>query len=116
MLKPAAELLAEISDDLRIIDAALAREELGGNDGLLIDVREPGEAEALPNPAAVNVPRGLLEFQVPPMAPTPERPIYLHCASGGRARLGAEQLARLGYANVTVIGCDAAAVCTVFST
>lgn len=114
MLKPATELLAEISRDLRIIDAALAREELGDNEGLLIDVREPGEVEALPNPAAVNVPRGLLEFQVPDLAPAPGQPIYLHCASGGRARLGAEQLARLGYSRVTVIGCDAGAVCAVF--
>ena len=52
---------------------------------------------------------------MPEIAPAPEHPIYVHCATGGRARFGAEQLARLGYTNVTVIGCDAATVCSTFN-
>ena len=34
-----------------------------------------------------------------------KRPIYLHCATAGRATLAAEQLARVGYENVTCISC-----------
>ena len=41
------------------------------------------------------------------------RPIYLHCASGARATLGAEALTRVGYENVTVITCDANQICSV---
>ena len=42
------------------------------------------------------------------------RPIYVHCASGTRATLGAEALTRVGYENVTVITCDANQICSVF--
>ena len=43
-----------------------------------------------------------------------ERPIYLHCATGGRATLAAEQLQRIGYNKVTVISCKAENVCDTF--
>ncbi len=33
-------------------------------------------------------------------------PIYLHCASGMRAKLAAEQLINIGYENVSVITCS----------
>ena len=37
--------------------------------------------------------------------------IYLHCASGGRAALAAEQLQRIGYKNVKAISCGHDEVC-----
>ena len=115
MLKPLSELIAEISPDLRIVDAETARGEMQANGGLLLDVREPGEVAARPNAAALNVPRGVLEVKVPEMETDADRPIYLHCATSGRARLGAEQLGRIGYSNVTAISCGIDRVCETFA-
>jgi rhodanese-related sulfurtransferase len=38
------------------------------------------------------------------------KPIYLHCASGARAKLSAEQLIKMGYENVSVITCSLATI------
>jgi len=45
------------------------------------------------------------------IAPGASTPIYLHCATGGRACLAVEQLTRLGYQNVTAISCPIDSVC-----
>ena len=42
-------------------------------------------------------------MMAPQHFPDPATPLYLHCASGGRARPSAEQLNRIGYTNVTAI-------------
>lgn len=105
MLKPLPELIAEVSEHIRLVDAATARAEARDNDGLVIDVREPPEVEEKPSPANINVPRGMLEVRLPELVPDPNRPIYLHCATGGRARLSAEQLQRIGYTSVSAITC-----------
>ena len=73
----------------------------------VIDVREPDEfAEGL-IPGAVNIPRGMLEFEVdghPAVAwrsaeelSHRERPVVLYCLSGGRSTLAAAALAGLGF-------------------
>lgn len=114
MLKPLAELVAEASAGLRIVDAKTAQAEMKENQGVLLDVREPPETVKHPAPGSINVPRGVLEVKLPERIPDPDQPIYLHCATGGRARLGAEQLERLGYQNVTAISCGIETVCDVF--
>ena len=43
--------------------------------------------------------------------PDADMEIYLHCASGGRAALAAEQLQRIGYTNVKAISCQHNDVC-----
>jgi len=58
-------------------------------------------------PGAVNIPRGLLEFEVdghPAVAGRTaeelshrDRPVVLYCLSGGRSALAAEALKRLGF-------------------
>jgi rhodanese-related sulfurtransferase len=40
-----------------------------------------------------------------------DHPIFLHCATGGRATLAAEQLVRMGYTEVTVITCPIDVIC-----
>ncbi|MFQ5699650.1 MAG: rhodanese-like domain-containing protein [Myxococcota bacterium] len=70
---------------------------------LLIDVREPPEREAQAIPGAHPIPRGLLEFQVQELCPDAERPILVHCASGGRALCAARTLREMGYSRVTAI-------------
>lgn len=73
----------------------------------IIDVREPEEFAEGHIPGAVNIPRGLLEFEVdghPAVAYRTaeelshrERPVVLYCLSGGRSALAAAALQGLGF-------------------
>jgi len=75
----------------------------------LVDVREPEEFAEGHIPGAVNIPRGLLEFEVDGHPAVNyqtaealshrERPVILYCLSGGRSALAAEALLRLGFVN-----------------
>ena len=81
--------------------------EVLGNGAPIVDVREPDEFADGHIPGAVNIPRGLLEFEVdghPAVANRTaealshrERPVILYCLSGGRSALAAEALKRLGF-------------------
>ena len=67
-----------------------------------IDVREPAEFATGHLPGAINIPRGVLEFQVeshPALAGGP-RPIVLYCRGSGRAALAALSLSMLGFDEV----------------
>ncbi len=107
MLKTIPELVAEARTGVRCMEAEQAIAEARKNGGTVIDVREPPEVEQSPVPGSLNLPRSVLEMQALAQIPDPQTPLYLHCASGVRASLAAEQLQRLGYENVTVITCDA---------
>ena len=82
-------------------------------DAVVIDVREPSEFETGHIPGAINIPRGVLEFQVDahaavanvsdPALSHKERPIVLVCRTGGRAALSALSVQRLGFADVRSI-------------
>jgi rhodanese-related sulfurtransferase len=73
----------------------------------VVDVREPAEYAAGHIPGAVNIPRGVLEFEVDghpavngikdPALGHRELPIVLCCRSGARSALAAEALKRLGF-------------------
>ena len=73
----------------------------------VIDVREPEEFAAGHLPGAVNIPRGVLEFQVDghpalnfrtdPHLSHRREPVILYCRTGGRSALAAEALKRLGF-------------------
>lgn len=75
----------------------------------VVDVREPEEFAEGHIPGAVNIPRGLLEFEVDGHPAVNfhtaealshrDRPLVLYCLSGGRSLLAAEALLRLGFAN-----------------
>lgn len=106
MLKTIPELLQEASKNVRRISAEQANSEMEKNKGLMIDVREPSEHLAKAAVGAISIPRGLLEMKIMEIEKDPERPIYLHCATSARATLSAEQLARVGYTQVSVITCD----------
>jgi rhodanese-related sulfurtransferase len=83
--------------------------ELRGFGCPIVDVREPEEFAEGHIPGAVNIPRGLLEFEVDGHPAVRyetaealshrERPVILYCLSGGRSALAAEALLRLGFAN-----------------
>lgn len=91
---------------IRCVTAQQAAKEIAENSGLLIDVREPGEVEACPVNRALNFPRGVLEMRMLEAVKDPTHPLYIHCASGVRAKLAAEQLLKMGYENVNVVTCS----------
>ena len=72
---------------------------------LVIDVREPAEFASGHLPGAVNIPRGVLEFQVDahPALARKDLPLVLVCRSGGRAALAADSLQAMGFCNVRSI-------------
>ena len=78
---------------------------------LLLDVRDAPELEANGRAeGSHHVPRGMLEFRADPATPfhDPEfrfdRPVILHCASGGRAALAGKLLKDMGYRDVFNLG------------
>jgi rhodanese-related sulfurtransferase len=111
MLMTVPELITQVSAKLRLLDAASALPECKRKGGVLIDVREPAEVQAKPSSGAVNIPRGVVEMMALEKFKDPDQPIYIHCASGVRATLAAEQLQRLGYRDVTVITCGIDIIC-----
>jgi rhodanese-related sulfurtransferase len=109
MAYTAQDLVAAARAVIREIDAGeLAELQLAG--APIVDVREPAEFAAGHVPGAVNIPRGVLEFEVDghpavncvkdPALSHREQPIVLYCRSGGRSALAAEALKRLGFADV----------------
>lgn len=111
MLMTVPELIAQVKAQLRLLDAASALAECERNGGVLIDVREPSEVQAKASNGAVNIPRGVVEMKVLEKFTNPSQSIYIHCASGARAALAAEQLQRLGYSDVTAITCGIDSIC-----
>ncbi|GAC13051.1 rhodanese-like domain-containing protein [Aliiglaciecola lipolytica] len=105
MLKTISTLLQEVKQNVRMVTAKNAKAEQSQNNGHIIDVREPEEFQADSALGVINIPRGLLEVKMLELEPDPNRAIYLHCGTSLRAALGAEQLARVGYQNVSVITC-----------
>ena len=78
------------------------------NGALFLDVREPAEFAAGHVPGAVNIPRGLVEFQIYkhlgyPNKVDASRKIYVQCASGGRATLATADLKKIGFKNPVAV-------------
>lgn len=78
---------------------------------LLLDIRDTSELEATGRATgAHHIPRGILEFRADTTAPShdpelqPDRPVILHCASGGRAALAGKLLLDMGYTKVFNLG------------
>lgn len=109
MLTPIPELIRQIAPNIRTLSAEQALAEAADRpDSLVIDVREASEVAAQPIKGSLNIPRGVLEMKLSQQDSNPDRSIYVHCATGARATLSAEQLQRIGYRNVTVIDCPLA--------
>jgi adenylyltransferase/sulfurtransferase len=71
-----------------------------GEDFLLLDVREPHEVAAAALPGSQRIPLGQLERRAAELADWKERPIVVHCKSGGRSARAARALAALGFTDV----------------
>lgn len=92
------------------IDGAAAQK-MVADGALLLDIRDAPELEKTGRATGSHhIPRGMLEFRADPATPfhDPElrfdRPIVLHCASGGRAALAGKLLKDMGYAHVYNMG------------
>lgn len=110
MLKTIAELMTETKQVINCITAEDAVVQCRELQGVLIDVREPAECAEQPTQGTVSIPRGVLEMKMLALYPDEKQAIFIHCASGVRACLAAEQLVRLGYQNVWAISCKIDAV------
>ena len=102
----AAELVASARTRVRELDPETFAAEAADARSVVVDLREGDERTTGTIPGAIHVPRGMLEFRADPTSPyhderlSTDRPILLHCASGGRSALAADTLRALGYADV----------------
>ncbi|ASP47291.1 rhodanese-like domain-containing protein [Cognaticolwellia beringensis] len=87
----------------KLVNCVSAAEAFKSKSATFIDVREPEECTASPVENSITIPRGVLEMNIAKHCTDAEMEIYVHCASGGRAALAAEQLQRIGYKNVKAI-------------
>jgi rhodanese-related sulfurtransferase len=86
-------------------------EKMMAEGALLLDVRDAPELAASGKAAGSHhIPRGMVEFRADPTSPShdpelrPDRPVILHCASGGRSALAGKLLVDMGYSKVFNIG------------
>ena len=103
MLKTLADIVAHAREGLVTLTIEQATPLIKKTNSLFIDVREPSEFTTRSAKGAINIPRGVLEPQMLQKFPDEHLAIFVHCATGARATLAAEQLVRLGYQNVRVI-------------
>ncbi len=101
------EMMGEASAQIETVSAEKAREYVGDENILFVDVRETQEVESSGGlPGSVHVPRGLLEFIADPESPMHKselssgRQLVLYCASGGRSALAAKTLQDMGLSDV----------------
>ncbi len=96
----AMDLVANAKQNITEISVTEAKQAL--SEHLIIDVREPAEFANGQIPNAINIPRGVLEFQVnnhPDFTGQHAAKIIVCCQSGGRSALATESLHKLGYRN-----------------
>jgi rhodanese-related sulfurtransferase len=81
------------------------------NGAVLVDIRDSAElAQTGKAAGALHIPRGSLEFKADTTAPSADKnlaldkPVILHCASGGRAALAGKLLKDMGYQKVYNLG------------
>jgi len=71
---------------------------------LLIDVRSQEERDEGHIESAVFIPHDQIGDKIAGVTTDKDRPIYLHCKSGGRAGKAKTALEGMGYTNVTNLG------------
>lgn len=89
----------------------LEARKMAENGAILLDVREHGEiAMSGKAKGAVHIPNPFVPMFADPRHPdhdprlSPEKPVIVYCAAGGRAQMAAENLVRLGYGEVYNMG------------
>jgi molybdopterin/thiamine biosynthesis adenylyltransferase/rhodanese-related sulfurtransferase len=98
-------MLADAKAAVREVDPTEAEEEIGQDNAIVLDVREPDEYEQGALPGAVHIPRGTLETSVEGKIPDKSSHVVIYCAGGTRSAFAAKTLQDLGYSDVaSVIG------------
>ncbi len=82
------------------IDEFLSRLQAGER-YVLLDVREDSEWAQGHLPGAHHLGRGVLERDIEQAVPEKDAPLVLYCGGGFRSALSADNLAKMGYTNVT---------------
>ena len=98
MAVTAMDLVATAKQNITEITVTDAKQVIANQ--LVLDVREPAEVAAGQLPNAVNIPRGVLEFQIgnhPTFTGQQDADIIVYCQSGGRSALATEALHKLGF-------------------
>jgi len=111
MLKTIPDIVNQIRQTVNTITSTNAFKQSIVKNAVIIDVREPVEFNQKSAKDTINIPRGILEMKVLELYPDENQTIYLHCATGARAILSAEQLQRVGYDNVWAITCKLDDIC-----
>ncbi|MGD8367682.1 MAG: rhodanese-like domain-containing protein [Desulfobacterales bacterium] len=96
----AKDLVNEAKQNICEITVAEAKEILDQGGYVFIDCREPKEYKMGHIPGSINVPRGLMEFQIDKKVPDKNQNMVVYCKSGGRGCLTTCTLCRMGYKNV----------------
>ena len=106
-MRTVQDMVAEAKARIREIDADQLRQ-MQARGVPVIDVREPGEFAEGHIPGAVNIPRGVLEFEVDghpavncvrdPALGHRDQPVIINCRSGARSAMAADALRQLGFA------------------
>ncbi len=92
---------AGVAQEPEIGPHALRAQLDAGADLLLLDVREPFEAEIASIPGARLIPLGQLESRLVELEPWRARDVVVHCRTGGRSRRACELLRSKGFAHVS---------------
>jgi len=104
--KGVRQLLMEANDAADTIEAPEAKELLGQEDVVFVDVRESHERAQGFVPGSIHAPRGFLEFIADPEGPmhnpafTSGKRLILYCGSGTRSALAGKTLCDMGLSNL----------------
>jgi len=97
------EMVVEAKKSISEVTVSEAKGLLEKGDSIFLDCREPKEYKMGHIPGALNIPRGLLEFQIANKVPDKSTPIVMYCKKGGRGCLATCTLCKMGYENVVNI-------------
>ncbi|WIJ23425.1 rhodanese-like domain-containing protein [Devosia sp. RR2S18] len=105
------DLLSAANAEVPKISPDAARRMVAEEKAVIVDVRDMPELQSNGKiPGSVHIPRGMLEFRADPDTQyhdpnlVKDRPIILHCASGGRSALSGKTLKDMGYEKVYNLG------------
>lgn len=110
MAKTVKEMLAAAEAAVPRVPHDEARRLIAEQGAVVVDVREPQELANGKVKGAISIPRGLIEFRADAAsalhhpALTPDRPVIVYCASGGRAALVGQTLQEMGFSAVYNLG------------
>jgi len=83
----AKQLIEEAKKDICEISVSEAKAFLDKGGFIFLDCREPSEFKMGHIPGAINIPRGLMEFEIDKKVPDKKANVVLYCKSGGRGCL-----------------------------